>query len=65
MIVSLIGACALRILWVKTVFEIPEYHTIETVYFSYPVTWLITFAAHVICFIVARRKIRAVYEKKL
>ena len=62
MIVSLIGACGLRLLWIATVFQIPEYHRIETVYLSYPITWIITFSVHIICFIIARRKVRLRYE---
>ncbi|MGN0631462.1 MAG: MATE family efflux transporter, partial [Ruminococcus sp.] len=41
-IVSLIGVCGLRLVWIATVFRIPEYNHIETVYLSYPVTWTIT-----------------------
>lgn len=57
MIVSLIGACGLRLLWIATVFQIPEYHTQRTIYMSYPITWTITMTVHAICFIWARRKI--------
>lgn len=53
MIVSLLGACGLRILWIATAFQIPEYHTVRTVYLSYPMSWAITFAVHVICCIIA------------
>lgn len=56
MIVSLVGACGLRILWLATVFKIPEYHTIEVVYLSYPITWLITLCVHFICYIVVKQK---------
>ncbi|MCM1299404.1 MAG: hypothetical protein NC228_07580 [[Eubacterium] siraeum] len=52
MIVSLLGACGLRILWIATVFQIPEYHKILTVYLSYPISWLITLITHIICYIV-------------
>ncbi len=58
MIVSLIGACGLRLLWIATVFQIPEYHSIEVVYLSYPITWTITLIAHIICYVIAKRKIR-------
>ncbi|MGN1090543.1 MAG: MATE family efflux transporter, partial [Huintestinicola sp.] len=63
MVVSLIGACGLRLLWLATVFTIPEYHMIETVYLSYPITWIITFTAHVICFVIGRKKLRMRYEQ--
>ena len=57
-IVSLIGACALRLVWLATVFKIPKFHTINTVYLSYPITWLVTIIAHVICYIIIRKKNR-------
>lgn len=49
-IVSLTGACGLRILWIYTVFAADR--TLFTLYLSYPVSWLVTFAAHAVCFIV-------------
>ncbi len=58
MIVSLCGACGLRLLWIATVFQIPEYHTITTIYLSYPISWAITFLTHVICYIVIWQKIK-------
>ncbi len=57
MIVSLIGACGLRLLWIGTVFKLPEFHSIEMVYVTYPVTWLLTFLAHVVCFMVVRKRL--------
>lgn len=54
-VVSLIGACALRLVWLATVFQIPKYHTIKTVYMSYPITWAVTILAHIICYIIIRR----------
>ncbi|HIR53601.1 MAG TPA: MATE family efflux transporter [Candidatus Onthovicinus excrementipullorum] len=50
-IVSLIGACGLRIVWIYTIFNLVD-RSLFTLYLSYPVTWIITFAAHLICFIV-------------
>ncbi len=55
--VSLIGVCGLRLLWIFTVFSVPEYHTVEMLFYSYPISWTITFAAHLICFIVAKRRL--------
>ncbi len=55
-IVSLLGACGLRLLWIGTIFQIPEYHTEFMLFVSYPLSWGITFVVHVICFAVMRRK---------
>ncbi len=55
-IVSLIGACGLRLLWIATIFQIPEYHTEFMLFLSYPMSWGITFLVHLICFVIMRRK---------
>ena len=56
MIVSLTGACALRLVWIWTLFQIPQYHTLEVLYLSYPVSWAVTFGAHMICYLIGSRK---------
>ena len=58
MIVSLLGACAFRLLWIATVFQIDRFHTIETVYTSYPISWTVTFLAHVVTFIIVRNRLK-------
>lgn len=57
MIVSLIGACGLRLLWIFTFFRMEPFHTISSLYWTYPVSWFLTFSAHVICFIIIRRRL--------
>ncbi len=54
MIVSLLGACAFRIIWIFTVFRM--LHTPASLYVSYPISWGLTFLVHLICFIVIARK---------
>ena len=56
MLVTLIGVCGLRLLWIATVFRIPQFHTIETIYVSYPISWLLTFCCHLISFLVIFRR---------
>ena len=58
MIVTLVGACGLRLVWIATIFQIPAFHTIETVYWSYPISWIITGAAHFICIFFAMRHLK-------
>ena len=57
-IVSLMGACLFRIIWLSTVFQIDRWHTIQTIYYSYPISWILTFSVHVICYIVVTRKLK-------
>lgn len=58
MIVSLAGACGLRLLWIATIFQIPDFHNMTTLYISYPVSWGITFLTHVICFLVVWKGVK-------
>ncbi len=55
MIVSILGACGLRILWVYTVFALDP--TLEVLYLSYPVSWTATALTHLVCYLVVRRKV--------
>lgn len=57
MLVSLVGACGLRLFWIFTFFQLPQFHSISSLYITYPVSWLLTFGTHVICFLVIRRQL--------
>jgi len=54
MIVSLTGACLLRIVWILTVFA--QVHTLTVLYMSYPVSWFVTFVIHFLCYMLVARK---------
>lgn len=54
MCVSLAGVCGLRVVWIYTVFQWS--HSLTVLYLSYPASWILTAAAHIICFIIIRRK---------
>ena len=58
MIMSLIGACGLRLVWIATVFQIPQFHNISTVYVSYPITWAITLVAQLLLYVYASKKMK-------
>ncbi len=58
MIISLVGSCVLRILWISFVF--PQSRTLETIFVSYPITWTITTATAFITGIFVLKK----YEKQ-
>ena len=57
-IVSLSGACLFRIIWIYTVFAAE--HTLNCLYISYPISWILTTLIHLICFILAFRKTKRV-----
>ena len=55
MLVSLTGACLFRVVWIYTIFQ--QYHNLITLYISYPISWFLTFAVHLICFAVVYSKV--------
>lgn len=55
MIVSLMGACVFRVIWVCTVFRWSR--SLHTLYISYPISWALTAGVHAICFFIVRRKL--------
>lgn len=57
MIVSLLGACALRVVWIYTVFRLD--HRPEVLYISYPISWFVTAAVHFVCFLVVYKNLLA------
>lgn len=54
MIVSLTGACALRIVWIMTIFRMNP--TLSTLFLSYPVSWFVTALAHFICYLIVHHR---------
>ena len=54
MVVSLLGSCVLRLLWVWFVFPLDPVP--GNLYISYPITWAITGAVHIIMFLAIRKK---------
>ena len=49
-LVTLAGACGLRIVWIYTIFAADR--TLFTLYLSYPVSWVVSFIANMVCFVI-------------
>ncbi|MBR4342452.1 MAG: MATE family efflux transporter [Lachnospiraceae bacterium] len=64
MIVALLGACAFRLVWIATYFQ--AHHTINNLYISYPLSWIITGFVHFLTFLfVYRRACKRVNNESL
>lgn len=63
MIVSLMGACVFRLVWIATIFRMERFHTVQVVYASYPISWVITISVHIVCFIWAMKKVKEKFAK--
>ena len=57
MFVTVIGVCGIRLLYIGTIFTLPQFHNCTMLFVSYPISWGVTFLAHLICFVVILRKL--------
>ncbi len=57
MIVSVFGICVFRVFWIFCIFSQEEYHTIESIYYSYPISWILTLSVQIACFMFIKIKI--------
>ena len=57
MLISILGVCGMRIVWIYTIFQVPEFHTPQCLFFSYTVSWVITFLAQLAAFFVVYRRL--------
>ncbi|NLF28826.1 MAG: MATE family efflux transporter [Clostridiales bacterium] len=55
MVISIAGACVMRILWLFTVFAV--FRTPEMLFASYPVSWLVTTVAHSFVYLHLRKTV--------
>ena len=59
MVISILGICGSRLLWIFTVFQLPQLHTPICLYSSYPISWILTAIAEFIVFPIIFRRISA------
>ena len=57
MIVTLVGACGLRMVYIFTFFQIPRFHTFRSIFYSYPLSWIVTFIFLTISFLWIMKRI--------
>ena len=56
MLISLVGACVTRVIWIYTVFAAMP--TLKVLYLCYPVSWLFTIFMQVAAFLIIRRNVQ-------
>ncbi len=55
-VVTMFGACILRIVWIFSVFRMPQYHTLNCLFAAYPGSWTVTALMLAVCYIIIRKK---------
>lgn len=59
MFASILGVCVFRVVWIYTIFQIPAYHTPESLWISYIISWALTFIIQYVVFkVVVNKKIK-------
>lgn len=56
MLLSILGICGIRLVWILCIFSMPPFHTPFHLYLSYPISWIITIAAQLTAFLIVYRK---------
>lgn len=63
MLISVLGICGLRICWIYTIFRIPQFHTPDWLFVSYPISWVVTFFAQLTLYIIVYRRYAVTYRE--
>lgn len=50
-VTSLICVCGARLLWIATVFQIPEFHTVAGLYAAFPISYVLSLAVQMTCLV--------------
>ena len=54
-VISLVGICVLRIVWIETVFRM--HRTLYVLYLSYPISWLATILMLAVLYLILKRRL--------
>lgn len=67
MVITVAGVCGMRIVWIYTIFQTPAFHTASCLFISYPISWILTFIAEFIAFLIIfkRAKDKSTAHSKL
>lgn len=57
MVISVLGVCGIRLLWIYTIFSIERFHTPSCLFASYTVSWLITFGLQLTAFLILYKRL--------
>jgi len=67
MIVSILGVCGIRITWIYVIFypytNFIDINDLNLLYISYPISWIITFTIHLICYFIISKKVFSSFKK--
>ena len=56
MLMSVLGVCGIRLVWIFTIFRDPRFHSLDSLFISYPISWVFTFLAELLAFVILYRR---------
>ena len=56
MLMSVLGVCGFRLVWIFTIFQEPRFHSMESLLISYPISWTLTFLVETVAFVILYRR---------
>lgn len=65
MFITVAGVCGFRIVWIYTVFRMPQYHSLEILYSSYMISWAVTFLIEAVVFHIMLKKMSSTGKAKI
>ena len=57
-VISTLGACGFRIIWIFAIFPIEYFHNLKWLAISYPISWALTALTHALFFIVLYKRLK-------
>ncbi|MBR2952550.1 MAG: MATE family efflux transporter [Clostridia bacterium] len=58
MIITVVGVCGLRLVWIYLIFPIPYFHNLQWLFASYPISWALTLAFQIVAYLIIMRRTR-------
>ena len=55
-VISMVGACGFRLLWIFTLYQLPRFHSTFWLFMTYPVSWIVTIIPLWISYKIIRNK---------
>ena len=56
LLISVIGVCGVRLGWIFTIFRMEQFHSLDSLYFSYIISWGACISSQVIAFAILYKK---------
>lgn len=63
LLIAVIGVCGVRLGWIFTVFRMEQYHTLDSLYFSYIISWLMCITVQAITTVFVYKKQKRLHSQ--